>query len=103
MEQNNCEPAVDRAWARKWTLQLLHSECSKEFEAICKLPPLKDNKELIEAYQLELGNIVLRHRNRFSKPDNFHMSSKLLHRPTQRQQVFKSLLTISCNWRIRTR
>jgi hypothetical protein len=71
MDQNNCEPAVDRAWTRKRNLELLHSECSKEFEAICKLPPLKDNKGLIEAYELELGNIVRRHRNRFSKPDHF--------------------------------
>jgi hypothetical protein len=59
------------AWARKCTLDLLHSKFSQEFKAICNLRPLRGNQNLIEAHELELATIVLRYRNRFSKDDYF--------------------------------
>jgi hypothetical protein len=48
-------PEADQTWEEKWTQDLLHSKFADDFEAICKLPPLKDDRSLIEAYQLELG------------------------------------------------
>jgi hypothetical protein len=63
------EPLEGDAWANKQDLDWLTS--TEEFKAICKLPPLLDNKKLIEAYQLKLATIVLRYRNRFSRGDYF--------------------------------
>jgi hypothetical protein len=58
-------------WAQKQMVDLLNSKFSKEFKAICSIPPLRGNKDLVETYQLELATIVLRYRNRFSKEDYF--------------------------------
>jgi hypothetical protein len=60
-------PEVDQTWEKKRTQDFLHSQ--DDFEAICKLPPLKDDKSLIESYELELGRIIRLYRNRLLRKD----------------------------------
>jgi hypothetical protein len=55
------------ASAEKWTVDALRE--TKEFKAMCKLRPLRNN--FIEKHHLELANIVSRYSPRFCNKDYF--------------------------------